>query len=862
MYAAIVRRGHGPRALAGPACVQISGLTNRGLTAEAVNLSLDLLARLGIDVPDRADIPATLDDGLDELYRWVGESTLVSDVRRAELSNPDMMAAARLINHTMPPAFFGDQTVMAWLVMQARRLWDRHGPHAALVGPLCHACVVTIARREDYRTGYGAVHHVLSVSEARGYEPETSQARFLFSVSTCHWFEPLEDSVVHAQRAHEGLVKGGDLQYAGFTYHTSTASLLDCSPTVDSYAGEVEAGITFATRTGNDQTVAGSLAFRQLVRALRGETHSAGGFDDDTFTEAEHVAAIRSHPMAAAHYHAARALAAAVFADADALIRHSAAAMPLLPFIQSHYATSRAYLLRALALAAQARGAGSVPSGGESELDACRAWLAARAGDAPGNFAHLVCLVDAERDWAHGRFRAAAGHFDAALREVAQRQRPWHRALITERAAAFHLEHGLEYVGRHLLSEALRHYRQWGATAKVADLVRRHPFLTATANGPAPERDPFQTIGVPADTVDLLGVLKASQALSSETNLDRLRARVAEVLSEMTGATAVRVALRDDGSHGWYLPGSGGGPAHALTEAGARGLVPLSAFRFAERTRAPLLVSDATHDDRFARDPYLAGLDRCSLLVVPILTHGEPRAMLLLENRLSGSAFSTDRLDAVNLIAGQLAVCLDNAMLYASLEHKVAERTEELAAANERLELLSITDPLTGLANRRRMAHVLQAEWLRSQRSGAPIGVAMVDIDNFKAFNDHYGHIAGDACLRRVAAALSESVRGTDLVARYGGEEFAIILPGADLATAHTVAERARAAVAGLAEPHTGSACGWVTVSIGVAAIEPAAGATTEQLIKQADAELYRAKRAGRNRISGVPPRAGAGHSS
>jgi diguanylate cyclase (GGDEF)-like protein len=283
--------------------------------------------------------------------------------------------------------------------------------------------------------------------------------------------------------------------------------------------------------------------------------------------------------------------------------------------------------------------------------------------------------------------------------------------------------------------------------------------------------------------------------------------------------------------------------------AAARGLLPLSAFRYAERTREPLLVEDATRDDRFARDPYLSGLDRCSLLVVPILTQGAPRAMLLLENRLSGGVFSADRLDAVMLIAGQLAVSLDNAMLYASLAHKVAERTAALEAANERLKVLSITDPLTGLDNRRRMSEMLAAEWSRSTRARGPIAVVMIDIDHFKPYNDHYGHLVGDACLRRVAAALSQTVRTTDLLARYGGEEFAMILPGADDAVAAEVAERARAAVAALGEPHAAAPAGVVTVSVGVAVGFPAADLTSDQLVERADAGLYAAKRHGRNQV-------------
>jgi diguanylate cyclase (GGDEF)-like protein len=849
-YRTIERRRPAVLDLATSACVQISSLTNRGLTGDAVALALDMLRRLGLSVPASREMAAEVQRGLDALYRWVGEDGRADDVLRPEISDPRMRAAAQIISRAMPPAFFSDQTIMAWLVTEARRLWTEHGPHAALVGPLSHACVVTIALRQDYRTGYRAVRHVLAVSEARGYEPETSQARFLFSVSAGHWFEPLEDDISEAQRAHEGLLHGGDLQFACFTYHTSTPSLFDCAPTLEVYAAEVDAGITFAARTGNEQTNASSLAFRQLVRTLRGETNAPGSFQDQEFDEADYLADVAGNPMATAYFHITRATAAALFGHAAELAGHAAAAVALLPFIESHYSTSRAYLLQALALADRARVAAPADRAAAlTELDACRDWLALRAADAPGNYLHLLRWVDAERAWAVGDLARAAAAFDAALRDAPQR-RPWHQGLIAERAAGFHVQQGLHYVGRQLLADAMRRYREWGASAKVRQLEQDHSFLrTADVR----RRDSsMHTIAASSESIDLLAVLRASQALSSETSLDRLRARVVEVLTAMTGATKVQVVLWDDNAKGWFLPPTHtDGPAVPLADAGARGLVPLTAFLYVERTREPLLVDDVTRDDRFARDPYVAALDHCSLLVVPILTQGAPRAVLLLENRLSRGAFSTDRLDAVMLIAGQLAVSLDNAMVYASLERKVTERTEALATANEHLSLLSTTDPLTGLANRRHLAEILESEWRRGVRSKAPLAVAMVDIDHFKSYNDHYGHLAGDACLRRVADALNDTVRTTDLVARYGGEEFLVILPDAPTGAAREVAERARAAVVALAEPHAGSATGVITISIGVAGTVPTANLAAERLVEAADAELYDAKRSGRNRVCG-----------
>ena len=526
--------------------------------------------------------------------------------------------------------------------------------------------------------------------------------------------------------------------------------------------------------------------------------------------------------------------------------------MPLLPSVESTYLTSIAYLLRALALASRARAVGPETRGALlTELDAIIDWLAARAANAPFNFRHLLRLVEAERAWAVGDFRAATTAFDAAVQECAARQRPWHRALALERAARFLLANGIEHAGYTTLATARRAYLAWGATAKVDQLDWAYPTLKTASDTNADAEIELTTrrSNIRTATIDLLGILSASQAISSETSVDGLRTRVVGVLSAMTGASGVHLLLRSD-DRGWLLstPSADGGTV-SLDEAGRRNLVPLSVIRYAERTRQPLAVCDATRDDRFARDPYFVGLDSCALLAAPILIRGALHGLVLMENRLIRSAFSVDRLDGVMLIAGQLAVSLDNALVYASLERKVGERTRQLALANRRLEELSTTDALTGLANRRRLEEVLAAEWLRARRSGDSLGLAILDIDHFKIYNDHYGHGAGDRCLQRVADGLRRNVRDQDLPARYGGEEFAIVMPNTDVDAALQVAERLRLAVATLAEPHPLTPDGIVTISVGVAATKPTSDGLIENLLEQADVELYRAKRGGRNRV-------------
>ncbi len=202
----------------------------------------------------------------------------------------------------------------------------------------------------------------------------------------------------------------------------------------------------------------------------------------------------------------------------------------------------------------------------------------------------------------------------------------------------------------------------------------------------------------------------------------------------------------------------------------------------------------------------------------------------------------------------------------ADLEERVRERTRALEArnaeltqlrlaletANQRLKRLVAVDALTGIANRRHFDRALDRELRRARREALPLSLVFLDLDEFKRFNDTYGHARGDEVLRLVAHTLDETFRrGGDLVARYGGEEFAVVLPGVDGRRAELYAERLRRRVWRLAIPYEVSqVADRVTISGGVATVPPGTLASADDLLRAADKALYRAKCQGRNRIA------------
>jgi len=248
--------------------------------------------------------------------------------------------------------------------------------------------------------------------------------------------------------------------------------------------------------------------------------------------------------------------------------------------------------------------------------------------------------------------------------------------------------------------------------------------------------------------------------------------------------------------------------------------------------------------------PELDGIEVCRRIR---RRHSEPYVYLLL---------LTARNSKKDLVAGleagaddYLAKPFDPGELWARIHagRRILEMQEELVAAREALQYQATRDFLTGLFNRAEMLELLQRELVRGQRERKPLGVILADLDYFKCINDTHGHFVGDEVLREAARRLGASVRSYDAVGRYGGEEFLLVMPGSDRVQTQKQAERLRAAIARAPVETTAGAVA-LTVSLGIASTSEAPEANADTLLRAADAMLYRAKQAGRDRVEAATP--------
>ena len=308
-----------------------------------------------------------------------------------------------------------------------------------------------------------------------------------------------------------------------------------------------------------------------------------------------------------------------------------------------------------------------------------------------------------------------------------------------------------------------------------------------------------------------------AESLDQQTVLDEILRQLAQLIEFDSGTVqliegdAMRVLAV------WNLPDAELGRVRPLKTH------PFNA-RLAQSS-SPVLLSMAQARDLWPASEEMPEVK--SVLGVPLIVREQTIGALSIESTRRRAYTDADA-RAMQAFAKHAAIALDHARLYGTVQEA------------------SLRDALTGVANRRKFEEVLHAEWQRASRESSPVAALMIDVDAFKAYNDRYGHQGGDEVLRRVADQLRAGANG-HLVARYGGEEF-VVMACATLDDAARLAESMRSSIESLALPHEGSPAGVVTISVGVASAIPD-GETAAALVAQADARLYEAKRAGRNRV-------------
>ena len=424
-------------------------------------------------------------------------------------------------------------------------------------------------------------------------------------------------------------------------------------------------------------------------------------------------------------------------------------------------------------------------------------------------------------------------------------------------------------VGELYASHARHRYQLWGANAKVKQLERDLPLQALSqgvslscVNSKTTTDTYSKNLG---DSLDILSIMKASQAVAGEIVLDALLKKIMAIVIENAGAQRGVLFLQQ--GKNWQIVAETviGQDAVTLTRPidleseRVNQLVPRAVIEYVARTRENIVLADASNDEVFSQSLYIIMRQVKSLLCMPILHQHKINGILYLENNLTTGAFTKQRIELLTLLSSWMSISIDNAQLYQAqqslndnLENLVDQRTQKLSAAlkdiekqGKKLYELAMKDQLTKLYNRHYLLEIADKTIKGAERFNKPLSVIVLDIDHFKQLNDTHGHQVGDQVLASVAEFLMNAMRSSDVAARFGGEEFVLLLSHCDLTEAKAKAEDLREKIQQL-QPRGLH----VTASFGVSALELISGeASFNALFKLADSAVYQAKREGRNRV-------------
>ncbi|MGB5967877.1 MAG: AAA family ATPase [Spirulinaceae cyanobacterium] len=322
------------------------------------------------------------------------------------------------------------------------------------------------------------------------------------------------------------------------------------------------------------------------------------------------------------------------------------------------------------------------------------------ASHCPENFQHKYDLIEAERVGLLGRNWQAQELYDKAIQGAKKNRFLHEEGLAYERAAEFYLTIDREEIGQYHLKNAHHCYTSWGAKAKVQRLEEEYSqYLIGTNNQSNSKtlNTSISTTGSNGEILDLSTVIKASQAISGEIKLEKLLENLIKIIIENAGAQKGFLLVNNDGS--WFIKAQGDVdsaqvtmlepiPLEFIDPKTATPILPTSVINYVARTQESIVLNEAISEEQFSSDPYIVATQSKSILCSPLLNQGRSRGIIYLENNLTTGAFTTQRVELVNILSAQAAISIDNSKLYQTLEKRVEERTRELS---QTLDVLKAT---------------------------------------------------------------------------------------------------------------------------------------------------------------------------
>lgn len=660
---------------------------------EAIDTGLEVLAQLGERFPRK---PNAFHVFLDlatthlALRRRSNEDLMALPL----MAVPEKRAAMRIIADITSSVYWGMPNLVPLIVFRMVRLSLRYGNHPVS----CFAygsygvllCGVLGAMREGYRYGQLALD-LLDKLNAKEWKAQIYVTPYALIF---HWNEHVRNTLRPLQQSFQIGMETGLIEFACVNTNIYCIQAFLCGRPLERVAEETRAYSDLYRQFKQETNFNYNEVFRQAMLNLIGRSADPVSLTGEAYDEDRMLAQNRERGDKTGTFfiHFNKLLLCYHFRRYDEARLHARAARRLLDAVLAKFEIPNHHFYEALtllAIAGRSRGRQRLALISRARFDIAK--LKRWARFAPENYRHKFDLCAAELARIRGRENVARLAYDRAVAGASEHDYLHEQALAYELAGRFYAETGRTVLAEFHLKAAYSTYREWGAKAKLRDLAETFPKYLSTgdqATGDAVSGT-SSTSMIDRSVLDITSVLKASTTISSEVVPSSLLTVLMRIVLENAGAQ--RGFLLLDSSEGLRVQAQGEGGGKELEVMQGRPLeecddlsVPL--VKFVHRTGEPVVVADAVTDGRVKGQPYLEQYRPRSILCVPIVRQGKSVGVLYLENNLTVGAFTRDRVDLLTLLSGQIAVSIDNALLYEQLEQKVAERTAELEQEKQKTD--------------------------------------------------------------------------------------------------------------------------------------------------------------------------------
>jgi PAS domain S-box-containing protein len=646
-----------------------------GRLREALETGIEALRLLGFAIPDaEEDIRAAVEAEKAEVPALLAGRRIADLAQAPEVSDPRVRASLELISDTVSTAYLVKPALYPLFALRGLTLSLRHGNSAASCFIyVTYSILLTAARDLPSALAFSD----LSVALNERYRDSVRKEGALLCYRGAFvilWARPLRECLATLEEAITTSLQGGDHP---FVFYSATLAIWFDLELAESLEAARKTGRRYRALAEQLHGDLHTLTFRlyeQFLMCLQGLTFGPPSFEDGVFEEepAREAFAKAGYDLGHIIYHGLKAVAAFTFGKHPEALEHAEKAWDLQlrkhrPIIQYHFATLLFY--HALALIELIPQAPPEPRAEYARrLEELLALLEYWVGNCPENFLARHALVGAEKARLEGRDLDAMKAYAQAIATARKHGFPFLESLACELAGRFYLDRGFDKNAYAHLRDARAGYLAWGALAKVAQLDRLYPGIEKPA---AP--GPTATIGAPLGQLDLANVVKASQAVSGEIEPEKLVGKLMGLVMHHAGAD--RGLLLLPAEQGFVVEAEAVLDRQELSVRQTRaplapGQIADGVFRYVARTRERVILEDAAVQGLFTDDPYVKERRSKSILGLPLLKQSRLLGLLYLENSLAPGVFTPSRITALEVLASQAAISLENARLYAELEQE------------------------------------------------------------------------------------------------------------------------------------------------------------------------------------------------